>query len=170
MHLTSNDLIRNFKMQKLEPEGGFFSRQSESLLRVEVPFGPNGETVNRSLMTSIYYLVTNESFSAFHKLKGCETYHFYSGARLELTLIYPDGQIEVSILGNDLEAGDIPQKAVDGGVWQASRIAPGETLDWSFIGTTCSPGFEFQDYKNGHRAGLIVEFPEHAEVIRALTR
>ena len=79
MHLTSNDLIHKFKMQKLEPEGGFFSRQSESLLRVEVPFGPNGEIVNRSLMTSIYYLVTNESFSAFHKLKGCETYHFYSG-------------------------------------------------------------------------------------------
>ena len=169
-HLTKDDLIHKLKMQKLEPEGGYYARQSESLLRVEVPFGTNGEMVNRSLMTSIFYLVTDDSFSAFHRLKGCETYHFYMGARLEVNLIYPDGQFEVKTLGADLASGDQLQIAVDGGVWQASRILPGETLDWSLVGTTCAPGFEFEDYKNGHRAGLIVEFPQHADLIRELTR
>jgi predicted cupin superfamily sugar epimerase len=71
-------------------------------------------------------------------------------------------------IGNDLAAGDTPQLAVPRGVWQGSRLVPGGR--WALLGCTVSPGFEFEDYEAGSRAGLTAQWPQYADRISALTR
>lgn len=168
--LTKEEIIRVLKLEPLEPEGGFFVRTYQSSLRVQTRIGDSGQAVHRSAMTSIYYMLTQETFSAFHRLKSAEAYHFYMGASLDVSLIHPDGASEMIRLGDDLLKGEKPQLAIEPGVWQASRIAPEQSFDWALIGTTVAPGFEFDDFEIGDRDRLIHQFPQHEALIRSLTR
>ena len=59
------------------PEGGFYRETYRS-----------SETVNnRSIMTSIYYLLDGNQFSTFHRVYGDEIWHFYYGSSLTLYII-----------------------------------------------------------------------------------
>jgi predicted cupin superfamily sugar epimerase len=75
------------------------------------------------------------------------------------------------VLGIDLAGGMRPQIVVPEGVWQGSRLMAGAG-DGSFtlLGCTVSPGFDFDDYETGDRATLIRDYPQHEEMIAALTR
>lgn len=124
----------------------------------------------RPLATAIYYLLTDEpdAFSAMHRLPGDEVYHFYLGDPLEMLLLFPDGSSRVVTLGQDLDAGQVPQLVVPGGVWQGSRVKPGGSF--SLLGTTMAPGFIPEDYEGGRRAELCRQYPERAALIVLLTR
>ena len=168
--MTAADIIRALNLEKLEPEGGYFRQTHNSKDTVTVPFGNSGELVERRQVTCIYYLVTDDSFSAFHKLKSTEVYNFYLGARLELTLINESGEVQTIILGPNIMESDQLQAVVAEGIWQAARILPGETQGWSLIGTTVTPGFEFEDFELAEREQLIKQYPQHAKLISRLTR
>lgn len=116
--------------------------------------------------TAIYFLVEADDFSALHRLRGTEVYHFYAGDPLRFLLLHPDGRIERPVLGTHLEAGQRPLLVVPAGVWQGSWT--GGQL--SLVGTTMAPGFRSEDFELARREGLLARYPEAAADILRLTR
>ena len=88
--------------------------------------------------TAIFYLLAAGAKSRWHRVDADEIWHFYAGAPLALSLA--DGTTAVTrLLGNDLAAGQSPQMVVPAGRWQAAQSRG----DWTLVGCTVSPGFEF---------------------------
>lgn len=116
--------------------------------------------------TAIYFLLAGDDFSALHSLESVEIYHWYAGAPLRLLLLHPDGRAEEQIVGADPDAGLLPQFAVPAGVMQGSS----STGDWTLVGTTMAPGFDWEGFRLGDRAELSKRYPEFSTRIAELTR
>src|SRR5512139_1110130 len=151
MPLTAQDVIHLLDLAPLPMEGGYFR-----------------ETYRSPHSTAIYYLLTPDTFSALHRLKGDEVFHFHLGDPVEMLQLRPDGTAARVVLGTDIAGGMHPQVLVPGGAWQGSRLLPGGAF--ALMGTTMAPGFEPRDFELGERAALLGRYPEHANLISALTR
>ena len=66
------------------PEGGYFKETYRSDKTIILASEIDGE---RSISTSIYYLLDGTQFSAFHKLISDEIWHFYIGSSVTLYII-----------------------------------------------------------------------------------
>lgn len=146
------------------PEGGFFKEtyRSEELEKFDGFIG------SRNISTAIYFMITKGNFSAFHRIKSDEIWHFYDGSPVEIVVISPEGNLTSHQLGLDINNGQLPQAMVPAGCWFASRIA--DDADYALAGCTVAPGFDFQDFELADRVDLVKEFPQHEAVIRSLTR
>ncbi len=116
--------------------------------------------------SAIYYLLLAPDFSALHRLSATETYHWYAGAPLRLLLLDADRRVTEPVLGPDLTAGQRPQIVVPAGTWQGSSPAG----EWSLVGTTTAPPFDWAGFELGERAALTARYPEAADRITGLTR
>jgi predicted cupin superfamily sugar epimerase len=153
---------------KPHPEGGFYRETYRC--DEEIPLNALAERYSdaRSISTAIYYLLTPDMFSTMHLVQTDEIYHFYAGAPLQVLLLLPDGTSRVVIVGPNPLDGHHPQLVIPRGWWQGSRVlAPGE---YTLIGATVAPGFDFADFEIGTRAELTAKYPEAADMISALTR
>jgi len=166
--LIADEIRKYLKLQPHPAEGGYFveTYRSEHLLAPNTL--PAGYPAARSVSTAIYYLLTHDSFSAMHRLRGDEIFHFYLGDPVELLQINTNGVGEVVVLGQDIVSGMRLQHVVPGGAWQGSRLRAGGK--YALLGTTVAPGFDYEDFEIGEREELIIEFPQFAGIIRALTR
>ena len=90
------------------------------------------------------------------------------GDPIELTLLHPNGQVELVTMGHDVLRGQKIQHVVSREVWQGSRLLPGG--QFALFGTSMSPGYHHSDYLGGERDALIAHYPSAAEHIRLLTR
>lgn len=145
------------------PEGGYFK---ETYRAKEEVTNRNGQP--RSASTGIYFLMTSAIFSAFHQIESDEVWHFYEGAPLSVYILLPDGELKVLKIGKDLEKDEQLQGVVPAGCWFASRVSVPNA--YSLVGCTVAPGFDFADFKLANRAELTQEFPNHASLIKELTR
>ena len=102
-----------------------------------------------------------------HRICSDEVFHFYCGDSVELLQLLPDGSSQTTTLGIDLNAGERPQCMVPALVWQGLRLLPGGSF--VLLGTTVSPGFEFEDFEIGRRSELVRLYPSEEERIIALT-
>lgn len=164
--MTAAEIIACLGLRPLPIEGGYYRetyRADESLPASALPRYPGA----RALSTGIYYLLTPDTFSALHRLRSDELYHFYLGDPVELLLLFPDGRGERRRLGSDLRAGERPQLVVPAGAWQGSRLAPGGRV--ALLGTTVAPGFELADFEAGSRSLLLAAYPDFRAEIEALT-
>ena len=149
------------------PEGGYFRQTYKSDLVIsrenlpEIP-GP------RAASTAIYFLLEGENFSAFHRLRSDEMWHFYAGSPLVVHVISPEGDYSTILLGNDAECGQVFQAVVRAGSWFASHVR--DWKGWALVGCTVAPGFEFEDFEMGSREQLVREYPQHAHLITRLSR
>ncbi|KFE68599.1 cupin domain-containing protein [Hyalangium minutum] len=145
----------------LEPhlEGGYFRETYRAKAQVETPRGV------RSAGTSIYYLLRRGEFAAWHQVASDEVWHFYDGAPLTLYLLSEQGLEEVT-LGREVSQGERLQVVVPAGVLQAA-VPRG---DYTLAGCTVAPGFDFADWELPTRDTLVARYPEHAELVRQLTR
>jgi uncharacterized protein len=150
------------------PEGGYFrqSYRSEVLIgREALPAGFSGA---RAVSTAIYFLLEGKNFSAFHRLRSDEVWHFYTGDPLVVHVVEPEGNYFRILLGRDLDGGQVLQGVVRAGCWFASHVA-----DWnsfSVVGCTVAPGFDFEDFEMAKREELAARYPWHRELIERLTR
>jgi predicted cupin superfamily sugar epimerase len=166
---TAREIIERFNLVPLTIEGGYFRETYRASLSITVDALPAEYAGDRNASTCIYYLLTPDSFSAIHRVKSDEIFHFYTGDPVEMLQIWPDGTARTVIISNDLAAGHEPQHVVPARVWQGCRLAP-RGKNWALMGCTVAPGFDYADFELGDRAMLIVKHPEHAELISALTR
>lgn len=158
------------KRLRLEPhpEGGYFRQTYRSEITIAREALPAGFGGDRAASTAIYFLLEGKKFSAFHRLRSDEVWHFYIGATVSVHVIDTSGKYSLIILGSDPEAGQVLQAVVPAGCWFASHV-----WDWksyALVGCTVAPGFDFEDFEMGKREDLVAEFPQHREVIQRLTR
>ncbi len=161
------EIIEKFEL-KQHPEGGFFRESYRSDIEISFENLPPGYSGKRNLSTCIYFLLTSDTFSAFHRIKQDEIWHFYTGSSIHLHTLSDDGTHKEHIIGNDISAGEIPQLIVAGGDWFGARVEDDDT--YALVGCTVSPGFDFDDFELTPRNELIGKFPQHTDIIRELTR
>jgi len=147
------------------PEGGWYKETYRSLGSISEPDCFDGD---RSYSTGIYFLLTKDNFSAFHRIKSDEMWHFYDGNGLTIQELKTDGSYVKHELGLNLENGEQPQLVIDAKSWFASEVKKGES--WCLVGCTVSPGFDFSDFEMASRLPLSEEYPNHSELISRLTR
>lgn len=158
------------KRLRLEPhpEGGYFRQTYRSEITITRETLPAGFGGDRAASTAIYFLLEGKNFSAFHRLRSDEMWHFYIGAPVRVHVIDTAGKYSSIILGNDPEAGQVFQAVVGAGCWFGSHVADWESF--ALVGCTVAPGFDFEDFEMGKRAELVANYPQHRELIRKLTR
>ena len=166
--LTAEEVRRLMKLEPLAAEGGLFREAYRSAHRLPREALSKCYPGERSLSTAIYYLLTPETFSAMHRLRGDEVYHFYLGDPVEMLKLKPDGSAEALLLGQDISGGMRLQQVVCGGTWQGSRLVPGGSF--ALMGTTMAPGFDPADFELGKREELSAAYPAYAPLIAMLTR
>jgi predicted cupin superfamily sugar epimerase len=160
-------LIRHYLMEP-HPEGGYYTstyRSSEILSAEALPDRFSGP---RCISSAIYFLLEGEIFSAFHRIKSDELWHFYTGDGLLIYVIEPSGEGRILKLGSDIENGFQFQHCVPAGCWFASR--PANRNSFSFVGCTVAPGFDFADFEMANRTELLQAYPQHATWIEELCR
>ncbi|GLK47955.1 cupin [Brevundimonas intermedia] len=128
MRTSAADIIRLLDLQP-HPEGGHYRETFRDPRTVE----------GRSVGTAIYFLLAAGERSHWHRVDAAEIWHFHAGAPLALEI---KGQGVVT-LGVDLAAGQRPQAVVPTGAWQAARSLG----DWTLVGCTVAPGFEFAGFE-----------------------
>lgn len=149
---------------KPHPEGGYYREtyRAEEKLELGPPYqGP------RSAGTAIYFLLSKDNFSAFHRVRSDEIFHFYLGDAVELYCLDDQGALSKTIVGPDILSGETVQHLVPAGTWQALRVRKGGRF--ALLGTTVSPGFEFEDFELGDRSQLVERYPQHKQLIFSLT-
>jgi predicted cupin superfamily sugar epimerase len=109
-----------------------------------------------------------KKFSAFHRLRSDEMWHFYAGSSLVVEVIEPAGLRSTILLGDDPDAGQVFQAVVHAGCWFASHVA--DWKGWALVGCTVAPAFDFEDFEMAKRAELVREYPQNETIIRQLTR
>jgi predicted cupin superfamily sugar epimerase len=166
--MNAKEIIEYLGLVPLPEEGGFYRetyRCDETISKSFFAARYGGE---RSCSTAIYYLLTADTFSALHRVKSDEIFHFYGGAPVTIFQLYSDGSAKTVILGNDLETGQQPQCVIPRDVWQGCFLA-GDG-QFALMGTTVAPGFEFDDFELGDRQELLKAFPRFEKEIMQLTR
>lgn len=164
--MTADEVIQRLQLQPHPVEGGYFReiyRSAQSIPAHQLP----GYSGDRSLITTIYYLLKPGHVSELHRLPGDEIFHFYLGQPVQMLQLWPDGHARTYILGQDLAAGHVPQLVVPAGIWQGTRLIG--TEGFALLGATMAPGFDYADYVGARRDELIARWPDHVEEITRLT-
>ncbi|AKD57956.1 cupin domain-containing protein [Spirosoma radiotolerans] len=165
--MTAAYYVDKFSMQP-HPEGGYFVetyRSAELIPKAALPGRFSGA---RSFGTAIYFLLESHHVSALHRIASDEIWHFYAGGTLDIFVITPTGELSVICLGNKPEQGEVYQAVVPAGCWFGSKPAPG--TDFSLVGCTVAPGFDFTDFEMASQEDLFHEFPQHRQVIEKLAK
>jgi predicted cupin superfamily sugar epimerase len=131
--LTADQIVALLKMQP-HPEGGFYAETFRDDMT---------DADGRAASTLIYFLLPQGVLSRWHRVDAVETWHWYAGDALELSLSMDGRTKEVLILGNDLLAGERPQGIVPRDGWQQARSLGA----WTLVGCTVAPGFQFEGFE-----------------------
>ena len=116
------------------PEGGYYRElfRSNQIVISSVP------DQKRNAVTHIYFLLLRGQVSRFHKVLHDEIWNFYEGSPLRLIKFNGD-KIEEVIIGKN---SDSYVDVVPGGLFQAAET----TGEYSLVGCTVAPGFDFADF------------------------
>jgi uncharacterized protein len=131
--ISAADIIARLEL-KPHPEGGYY-RETFRDTRLDA----NG----RARSTAIYFLLARGERSHWHRIDAVEVWHYYAGDALTLQ-IANDGCVPHLVkLGPDLAGGERPQAIVPASAWQCAET----TGDWTLVGCTVAPGFEFATFE-----------------------
>ncbi len=129
---SAADIIAWLQLQP-HPEGGHY-RETFRDARIDA----NG----RSLSTAIYFLLARGERSHWHRIDAVEIWHYYAGHALTLQIAGSRDTRTVT-LGPDLASGEVLQTIVPAQAWQAAE----STGDWTLVGCTVAPGFDFAKFE-----------------------
>jgi predicted cupin superfamily sugar epimerase len=150
------ELVESLEL-KPHPEGGFYKETYRSVLKNEE---------EQSLMTSIYFLLTSDSPSHFHRIQSDEHWYFHEGNPLSIHLLTDNG-LETIQLGLDLAKNQTPHVLVEGNTIFGSEI---QTTDgYALVSCVVSPGFDFSTFELFTKEDLLPKFSEHKTLIERLT-
>ena len=128
--MNAQEIIEHLRLEP-HPEGGYFRETWRA------------DNTGRAAGTCIYFLLAAGEASHWHRVDAAEIWHFYSGAPLILRVATDqDGPARETTLGPDLATGHVPQVIIPPNHWQAAHC----TGDFTLVGCTVSPGFEFEHF------------------------
>ncbi|MHC4338360.1 MAG: cupin domain-containing protein [Planctomycetota bacterium] len=166
--MTAEQIIEFFQMKPLPYEGGYYVetyRCEEKIAQASLPARYKGE---RNFSAAILYLLTPDMFSALHRLRSDEIFHFYLGDPVTMLQLHSNGSSEVITLGQDIFNDQRVQVTVPKNSWQGCFLNEGGRF--ALMGTTIAPGFEFADFELAQREELLRQYPNQRDVILKLTQ
>ncbi|MEO8771271.1 MAG: cupin domain-containing protein [Ferruginibacter sp.] len=165
--ISAQQLIQQYSLQQ-HPGGGWYKENYKSKELIAAGALPARFGGDRFFSTAIYFLLEQNNFSAFHRIKSDECWHFYAGGPLSVYELEDNGTMKVIQLGSDISKGQLFQYVVPANRWFASR--PMQGSEFSFVGCTVSPGFDFTDFEIADRSVLLELYPQHKTIIAELSR
>lgn len=164
---TAEYWIEHLQLEK-HPEGGWFKeiyRDEGIIFRDGLPARYKG---SRSYSTAIYYLLRSGECSALHRLISNEQWFHIDGNSLAIHTITPSGEYTKQMLGKNFDSGEKPFAVVLRENWFGATVESSDSF--ALVGCIVAPGFDFDDFELAERTALAKKFPEHKEIIEALTR
>jgi predicted cupin superfamily sugar epimerase len=131
--MTARDIIAWLEL-KPHPEGGYYRETFRDA---------RADAQGRATSTAIYYLLGRGDRSQWHRIDAVEIWHYYAGAALKLQIANDGCAPHIITLGPDVAVGERPQGIVPAGAWQTAET----TGDWTLVGCTVAPGFEFASFE-----------------------
>ena len=129
--LTAQDIIRMLGL-KPHPEGGHYRETFRDTRLID----------GRPASTAILFLLARGERSHWHRIDAVEVWHYYAGAPLKLEIV--DGaKEEIVRLGPDVHIDEVPQVTVPARAWRAAESFG----DWTLVGCTVAPGFDFAAFE-----------------------
>jgi predicted cupin superfamily sugar epimerase len=168
MNQHAQRLIARLALEK-HPEGGYYRetyRSEESIPAKNLPERFSGG--ERSFSTAIYFLLADEDYSALHRIKSDEVWHFYAGGPLLIHELDQSGRYSRHRLGGECREDVTFQVVLKAGCWFGATLEKPDTF--ALVGCTVSPGFDFRDFEMADRGELLRIFPVDREIIEKLTR
>jgi len=162
--LKVNDIISTYCLIP-HPEGGFYREVYRSKETISGTLAPDNFPSGRSYSTSIYFLLSKKDVSKLHMIRSDETWHFYAGGPLTIIEFNEHGKMEQHILGQDVIAGQLFQYTVIAGRWFGCYT----DSEYSFVGCTVAPGFDFMDFKMADKTQLLRSYPDNKSIIERLS-
>jgi len=154
---TIDSLVNDLQLLP-HPEGGFYREMYRSPTIVNTD-----GLVQKSAYTSIYYLLSGNDFSSWHRIKSDETWYFHSGCDV---IIYSFDQNKALItiqLGLDSKC---LQATIPANTWFAAK--PVNENSFCLVSCAVAPGFEFADFEIGKRQNLLSQFGHSIDNIQAI--
>lgn len=150
-----NALIENFDLIP-HPEGGYY----KETYRSDIDFG------NRKLITAIYFLLTSENVSNFHRIKSDELWFHHAGSPLIVHTLTAAGHVEHPV-GNPLIPNMKSQFLVPKDTIFGSTVL--EENSYAFVSCVVAPGFDFADFELFSAKELLKAYPAEHQIISRLT-
>ena len=122
-----DDLIKKLKLTP-HPEGGHFAESFRD---------------NKGGVSLIYYLLKKGQTSHWHKLTKNEILHFYDGDPLRIYMSKDKKEISTVLLGRNISDKQYLHYIVKSQTWFGMK----STGNWSLIGCTVSPAFDYKDFE-----------------------
>jgi predicted cupin superfamily sugar epimerase len=182
--LTASDYKNILQLEK-HIEGGYFKvcyTSEDEVIPLDDRYRANEPQINihdnkrmslsiekRSAGSFIYFMLEHQDFSAWHRLKSDEIWHYYDGGSpIDIHTIDPDGALQTHTLGNP-EMTDYAsfQVVITAGRWFSAEVR--DKLSFGLVGCTVSPGFEYKDFELANKKDLVAKFPKHSAIINRLT-
>jgi aspartate aminotransferase-like enzyme/predicted cupin superfamily sugar epimerase len=140
------------------PEGGWYR---------ETYRAPGTQPPRRDASTAIYFLLAQGQVSHFHRIDADELWHYYEGDPVRVHILDESGYREMLI--GPLSITDAhPQGVVSAGAWFAAESVGG-VAQYSLVGCTVAPAFDFDRFELAERDTLIALFPDHRSLVSRLT-
>jgi predicted cupin superfamily sugar epimerase len=117
-------------------------------------------------MTSIYFLLTSDSPSRFHRIQSDEHWYFHEGSHLSIHIL-DQRELTTLHLGLDLTNNETPHALVNGNTIFGSEIEHNE--GYALVSCVVSPGFDFSTFELFTKEELLHEYGDYEEVIERLT-
>lgn len=168
--MNAEKIIRMLNLVPLPIEGGYYQIIFRADEKIPLNALPKRYNSTREFAGTIYFLETQEQFSAMHKLPTDGLYYHHLGDPVEMLVLAPDGTGFIQILGTDLDAGHRPQLLAPRNHWHGSRPLPGGGNGFSLMSTSMAPAFAETDPLFAEREELAKQYPEFRSMIHALTR
>ena len=151
--MNKQDLIEQLSLVE-HVEGGYFSETHRSKEEMQTP----REGQARSVMTSIYYLLTDDRpVDYLHQNRSDIMHYFQAGSPITYVLVDLNKTLSKVKLGLDLKQGEVPQLLVPKGYWKAAVLESGE---YGLLGESVAPGFDYRDMTIAKADKMRAEFPD----------
>ncbi|MDA0745451.1 MAG: cupin domain-containing protein [bacterium] len=163
---SSQYWIQHLNLTK-HPEGGYFRETYRAPESIAQNVLPNRFSGPRSFSTAIYFLLSGNESSAFHRIRSDELWHFHTGSPLSLHLLHPDGAYERIVLGPHIQNNQTFQATVPADCWFGATVHNPQS--YTLVSCTVAPGFDFADFELANRANLLAQYPQQQKLIQKLT-
>lgn len=151
--MNKYDLIEQLSLVE-HIEGGYFAETHRS----EYMLSSDRQGNERNILTSIYYLLTDDRPKGyFHKNQSDIMHYFQAGSAITYLVLHPDGRLDRVKLGLNLMNGEVGQLLVPGGCWKASVLEAGE---FGLLGEAVAPGFDYRDMEIAQADEMRQNFPD----------
>jgi len=150
------------------PEGGYYRETYRADVTLPVESLPDRFEGARDASALIYFLLPGDEYSALHRIRQDEAWHFYEGSSLTLHQIRPDGTYSAQRLARTTDSHGCFHTVVPAETWFGATVDDPDRF--ALVGCTTAPAFDFADFELADEQALIERYPEHESCIERLTR